>query len=71
MNTAAALANNLLRSTVNMRFEFMNTLFITHILPIMDYCSCIYNVGNLGDRRLVGKQIGAGSVFTEGWEIEV
>jgi hypothetical protein len=53
VNKAAGLANNLLRSTVNRSPIFMKTLFISHIRPILDYCSCVYNVGYLGDSRSV------------------
>ena len=31
--------------------EFMVALFISHIRPIIDYCSCVWNVGYV--RRLV------------------
>ena len=50
---AAGMANNLLRSTVNRDADFMMTLFISHIRPIMDYCSCLWSVGYLGDSRLL------------------
>ena len=38
---AAGLASNLLRSAVNRSPEFMVPLFVSHIRPILDYCSCI------------------------------
>ena len=50
---AAGLASNLLRSIVNQNSEFMVTLFITHVRPILDYCSCFLNVGYLGDLNLL------------------
>ena len=46
---AAGLSNNLLRSTVNRSPEFMVRVFISHIRPILDYCSCVWNVGYEGD----------------------
>ena len=27
----------------------MVILFVTHVRPILDYCSCVWNVGHLGD----------------------
>jgi len=50
---ASALAQNLLRSTVNRSPDFMIRLFVTHVRPLLDYCSCLWNVGYLGDSRLV------------------
>ena len=41
MHKAAGLASNLLRSTVNGSPEFMAALFVSHVRPILDYCSCI------------------------------
>ena len=49
----AGLSNNLLRSTVNRSPEFMVGLFISHIRPILDYCSCVWNVGYEGDLDLL------------------
>lgn len=68
----------------------MKTFFNTQIRLILDYCSCVYNVGCLGNcRRLsyssdVGLVVlrdwfdglcrqagGAGSVLSEGQEVEV
>ena len=46
---AAGLAANLLRSTCNRQPQFMRELFITHIRPVMDYSSCIWNTGYVGD----------------------
>ena len=30
---------------------FMTTLFISHVRPILDYCSTVWNLGYLGDVR--------------------
>ena len=43
--------NNLLRSTVCRDAEFMVTLWVTHIRPLIEYASCVWNVGYLGDLR--------------------
>ena len=43
----------MLRSTVNRDANFMVELLKTHIRPIMDYCSCLQNVGYLRDLHLL------------------
>ena len=48
---SSGLSNQLLRSTVCRSKNFMITLFISHIRPILDYCSTIWNLGYLGDTR--------------------
>ena len=53
MRKAAGLASNLLRFTVNRSPEFMVVLFVSHIRPISDYCSCIWNVGHVSDLALL------------------
>ena len=48
---AAGLALNILGSTCNREPLFMRELFITHIRPILDYASCLWNMGYMGDVR--------------------
>ena len=48
---AGGMIGNLLRSTICRSEEFMFTLFVTHIRPIIDYCSTVWNVGYLEDMR--------------------
>ena len=48
VRNAAGLSSSLLRATVNRSPEFMITLFVTHIRPIVDYCSTLWNVGYAG-----------------------
>lgn len=48
---AAGLTYNFLRSTCNRQPQFMRELFITHIRPVLDYCSCLWNTGYVGDLR--------------------
>ena len=43
------LANELLRSTICRTSVFMVSLFVSHIRPIMDFCSNVWNVGYFGD----------------------
>lgn len=50
---AAGLASNLQRSTICRSPVFMVSLFVMHVRPILDYCSCVWNTGYLGDVRLL------------------
>ena len=50
---AAGLSSSLLRTTVNRSPKFMVSLFVTHIRPILDYCSTVWNVGYAGDLALL------------------
>ena len=50
---AGGLAQNFLKSTVCRTPDFMLFLLTTHIRPIMEYCSCIWNMGYQGDLRLL------------------
>lgn len=50
---AGGLANNLLRSTVCRSAEFMMSLYVAHIRPLIEYASCVWNTGYLGDSRLL------------------
>ena len=54
---SSGLSNQILRSTVCRSPIFMITLFISHIRPILDYCSTVWNHSYLGDvRRLESVQ---------------
>lgn len=46
---ASGLSNQLLRATVCRSSEFMVTLFLSHVRPIVDYCSTVWNLGYIGD----------------------
>ncbi|MEL7427573.1 MAG: reverse transcriptase family protein [Bacteroidota bacterium] len=48
---SSGLANQLLRATVCRSPIFMVTLFISHIRPLIEYCSTLWNYGYLGDVR--------------------
>ena len=50
---AAELANSLIRSTINREAGFMMALFISHVRHKINFCSCVWNVGYLGDSRLL------------------
>ena len=51
VHKAAGLSLNLLKSTVCRSPEFMLALFRSHIRPIIEYCSCVWHTGYLGDIR--------------------
>ena len=52
-----SLMNKLLRSTVCRSVEFIVSLWVSHLLPLTEYCSCLWNVEYLGDiRRLESLQ---------------
>ena len=47
------MISNLLRSTVSRSENFMVRLWIAHVRPLIDYCSCMWNTGYIGDMRTV------------------
>ena len=54
---ASSLINQILRSTVCRSSDFMVTLFVSHIRPLIDYSSTVWNMGYLMDiRRLESLQ---------------
>ena len=46
---AAGLANQLLRATVCRDEFFMVSLFVSHVRPLLDFCSSVWNLGYVGD----------------------
>ena len=48
---ASAVANQILRGTVCRSPDFMVPLFVSHVRPLLDYCSTVWNLGYLGDTR--------------------
>ena len=53
VHKAGRLAQDFLKSTVCRKPDFMLFLLTTHIRPIIEYCSCIWNTGYQGDLRLL------------------
>ena len=53
IDKAGAMINDLLRSTVCRSVEFMLTLYISRIIPIIEYGSCVWNVGYHEDERRI------------------
>ena len=51
VHKAAGLSQNLLKSTVCRSPDFMLTLLRTHVRPVIEYCSCVWHTGYLGDLR--------------------
>ena len=53
----SSMITNLLRSTVCRDAEFMMTLWVSHVRPLIEYGCCVWNVGYLMDvRRLESLQ---------------
>ena len=50
---ASGVGFGILKGTVCRSPEFMRAVFITHIRPILDYSSVVWNTGYLGDLRLL------------------
>ncbi|KAK3888205.1 hypothetical protein Pcinc_007736 [Petrolisthes cinctipes] len=53
VNKAAGIANNLLKSTLCHSSDFMVTILKSHIRPILEFGSTVWNTGYLGDLRLL------------------
>lgn len=53
VNKAAGLSSNILKTTLCRSEHFMKTLLISHIRPLLEYASPVWNTGYLGDLRLL------------------
>ena len=51
--SVGGLATNLLCSTLNREPEFMMNVFTMHIRPLIDYASPVWNLGYVGDLKLI------------------
>jgi len=49
----SGLANNILRSTLCRSPEFMCNVYITHVRPLLEFGSCVWNTGFVGDGKLL------------------
>ena len=49
----AQLSNNLLSSTICRDADFMMDIYMTHLRPLLEYASPLWNVGYIGDMRLL------------------
>ena len=50
---ANGVANNILRGTLCRSPSFMYQIFVTHVRPIIDFSSVVWNTGYLGDLRML------------------
>ena len=53
VNLAGALTTNLLSSTLCREPEFILNLYTTHIRPLLEYGSALWNLGYIGDLKLM------------------
>ena len=53
VSRAGGLSMNLLRSTLCRSADFMLSLFVSHIRPLLDFASPVWNTGYLGDLHLL------------------
>ena len=53
VNKASGVSANLLKSTLCRDRNFMLTLYTTHIRPLLEYASTVWNTGFTGDLRLL------------------
>jgi hypothetical protein len=53
VNKAACLCSNLLRSTRCRSREFMMSLYVAHVRPLLEFGSCVWNTGFVGDQKLL------------------
>ena len=47
------MASNFLRTTVCRSREFMMSLYIAHIRPLVEFSSCVWYTGYVGDLKLL------------------
>ena len=53
VSKASGLSFNILRSTVCRSRDFMMALYIAHIRPVLEFSSSLWNLGYVGDMKLV------------------
>ncbi|XP_076047391.1 uncharacterized protein LOC143028924 [Oratosquilla oratoria] len=51
VHKASGVSTSILRSTVNRQDSFMLPLFTTHVRPLLEYASSVWNLGYVGDVR--------------------
>ena len=52
-NKVGGMPSNFLRSTVCRSKEFMLSLYVAHIRPLIEFSSCVWNTGYVGDLKLL------------------
>jgi len=53
VHKAGGVVTSLLKSTVCRTPEFMSAILVTDIRPILDFCSSLWNLGYVGDMRMI------------------
>ena len=53
VNICNGRTTNLLSSTLSREADFMLNIYKAYIRPQLEYCSCLWNVGYMGDMRLL------------------
>ena len=53
VSKAAGVASTLLRGTLCRHPDFMRTIFISHVRPLLEFASPVWNTGYIGDARLL------------------
>ena len=57
---AGGIATNFLKSTVSRSANFMSSLFISDVQPLLDFASPVWNLGYLGQNNLLESVQNAG-----------
>lgn len=50
---AGGVASNLLKSTLCRSHDFMTTIYTTHVRPVLEFSSVVWNTGYIGDIKLL------------------
>ena len=53
VNKAGGVMQNILKATINRDATFMVPLFTTHVRPLLEYSSALWNLGYIGDIKLL------------------
>ena len=53
---ASAMTNNILASTLSRDEDFLMNIYKFHVHPLLEYCSSLWNLGYIGDVKLLEGQ---------------
>ena len=53
VHKAGGVVSSLLKATVCRTPEFMSNIFVSDIRPILDFCSSLWNLGYVGNMRMI------------------
>ena len=48
-----SLTNNIILSAVCRKADFILNIYVSHIIPLLEYGSCLWNTSYLGDSRVL------------------